>query len=86
MQNISIQITGCPLTQEQAQKICRLIAEDGNLETEAVARYNKALNACSPCTLKGNLGDRPGWEVYGENHGGRLKISVNNDQYVFIFS
>ena len=34
------------------------------------------------CELKG----KPGWEVYGENHEGRLRISFDEDRFVFIYS
>jgi hypothetical protein len=34
------------------------------------------------CEING----KPGWEVYGENHGGGLKISFNQGEYVFIYS
>jgi len=74
------------LTQEQAQEIGQLIAARDNPETIVVSRFNRLANASSPCCLKGSIGDRPGWEVYGENHGGRLKISINDGDFVFIFS
>jgi hypothetical protein len=86
MKEIDIQISGCDVSQEQAQKIGQLLAERDNLETMVISRFNRATNACSPCCLKGALGGKPGWEVYGENHGGRLKITVNKGDYIFIFS
>ena len=86
MKEIKINISGEPVRQAQAQKIGQVIAESENPDTIVISRYNKITNACSPCSLKGNLGDRPGWEVYGENHGGRLKITINAGEYVFIFT
>ncbi len=86
MQTITIEISEYALSQEQAQNIAQIIAAQDNADTTAISRYNRFTNACSPCCLKGPLGDKPGWEVYGENHGGRLKISFNNGDYIFIFS
>ena len=86
VKNISINISGENLSQKQAQKIGQLLAEKNNPDTVVISRFNRIANACSPCCLKGEIGNRPGWEIYGENHGGRLKISINDGDYVFIFS
>ncbi|MCK5339441.1 MAG: AF1514 family protein [Desulfobulbaceae bacterium] len=86
VKEIKINISGADISQQQAQKIAHLLAERDHPETFVVSRYNRLADACSPCTLGSDIGDKPGWEVYGENHGGRLKISVNDGDYVFIFS
>ncbi len=33
------------------------------------------------CEIKG----QPGWEVFGETRGGQLRVSINKDDYVFIY-
>lgn len=86
MKEINIRISGCELSQKQARGMALIIAEQGNPEAMAVSRFNRRANACSPCCLKDDLGGKPGWEVYGENHGGRLKITVNDGEFVFVFS
>ncbi len=86
MRTITIQISGCDLAQETAQEIGMSIAVRDNQDSMVISRYNRFTNACSPCCLKEPLGDKPGWEVYGENHGGRLKIIFNQGEYVFIYS
>ncbi len=86
MKEIDIQISGCKVSQEQAQQIGQVLAQLDNPDTMVISRFNCATNACSPCCLKGTLGGKPGWEIYGETHGGRLKITVNNGAYIFIFS
>ena len=86
MKEIKIDISGCEINQKQAQNIAQLVAERDNPETMAVSRFNRPANACSPCCLKEKMGSKPGWEIYGENHGGRLKIIVNDGEFVFIFS
>ena len=86
MQEIQVTISDKTINQKMAQQIGQILAERVNPETIVVARYNRQTNACSPCSLKGDIGSKPGWEVYGENHGGRLKISVNDGEFIFIFS
>ena len=86
MLEINIRISGETVNQEQAQRIGQLIAEKENPDTMVLSRFDRRANACSPCCLKSMIGDRPGWEIYGENHGGRLKININDGEYVFIFS
>ena len=86
MKEIEITISGSAPSQSQAQKIAQLIAEADNPETSVISRFNRSANACSPCCLKNDIGGKPGWEVYGENHGGRLKITVNKGDFVFILT
>ncbi len=86
MREIKINISGRDLGQAEAQKIGQVIAESDNPDTMVISRFNRFTKGCSPCCLKGDLGGKPGWEVYGENHGGRLKITVNDGDYVFVFS
>lgn len=86
MREIEIEVRGYQISQPQAQEFGRLLAEKENLETVCVARYDREADASSPCCLKGAMGDKPGWEIYGESHVGRLKITVNHGEFVFIFS
>ena len=86
MKEIKITISGTSISYEEAQRIGRMVAERDNPEAMAIARFNRQTNSCSPCSLMGDLGGRSGWEVYGENHGGRLKIIVNGGDYIFIFT
>lgn len=86
MKEIFVKISGDPISREDAQEIARLLAAKENPDTCVVSRYNRLTGTASPCCLKGNFGDKPGWEVYGENHGGRLKIDVNDGDYIFIFN
>lgn len=86
MQEIKISVVGKEISQAEAQGLGQVIAQTDNPETMAISRYNRLANSCSPCCLGGHLGNKPGWEVYGENHGGRLRISINDGDYIFIFS
>jgi hypothetical protein len=85
MKEITVTMEG-DIIQAEAQQKAESLARRDNPDTFVISRFNRKANACSPCCLKGNIGDKPGWEIYGENHGGRLKITVNDGEYVFILS
>ena len=86
MKDILIAITGVNPDFEMAKSMARIIAMQENAETDCLAwsdvRQGRQSPAAAQCEIKG----RPGWEVYGESHGGRLKISFNDGEYVFIHS
>lgn len=86
MQDILIGIQGADLDYELARDIARLIALRGEPETSLVACFDAKEQKHSPRCVQCEIGDRPGWEVYGVNHGGRLRIVFNNREYVFIYS
>ena len=85
MKEVAITIDG-DVSQAEAQEKAEEIARQHNPETFVVSRFNRNANACSPCCLKGKIGDKPGWEIYGENHGGSLKVTINAGEYVFVLS
>jgi hypothetical protein len=86
VQEIKIKISGEDPTLEEATAKARQIAAEENQETDLISWFNRRTNKHSPSCVHCEIGCRPGWEVYGENHGGRLRIEVNNGEYVFIFS
>ncbi|HIJ77984.1 MAG: AF1514 family protein [Desulfobulbaceae bacterium] len=84
MQNILVSITGTELDFDSARGMAFSLAEKGNKDTSLVAWHDGIKQKHSPCCVRCELGGRPGWEVYGENHQGRLMIIFNDRQYVFI--
>ncbi len=40
----------------------------------------------SPSCCQCDLQEGAAWEAYGRNHGGRLRISINDDRFVFIYT
>jgi hypothetical protein len=86
MKDILIAITGADPDFETVRNMARIIALQDNGETDCLAWSDARQGRQSPggaqCEIKG----RPGWEVYGENHGGRLRIIFNDGEYVFIHS
>ena len=85
MQKIEITVTGADQGFESAGKIARAIAEQDGQEPMRIAWYDRIRNKHSPSCLQCEIKGTPGWEVYGANHGGRLRISINHDDYVFIY-
>ena len=86
MQRLEITIDGYPVDFELARTIATILAERENAETTLVSWNDRTRNIHSPQCLQCEIKGDPGWEVYGRNHGGRLRISVNRDTFVFIFS
>jgi len=86
MKDILIAITGVILDFEMARNMARIIAQQENGETDCLAWSDARQGRQSPGGVQCEIKSRPGWEVYGESHGGRLKISFNDGEYVFIHS
>lgn len=86
MKDIQIIIGSGESDFESARKAASAVAEKDNHEAEILSWHNRDANTQSPCCLKCDFGGTPAWEVFGKNHGGRLKIVVNEGQYVFITS
>jgi len=85
MQEISLKLKQPALDFHMARDGALWIAKKHNPETFLVAWYDKRDDRHSPSiTCEG--GNRPGWEEYGANHGGKQKISVNRGDYVFIYT
>ncbi len=86
MNDIFITISGYEISFEQAKKMTAVIAEEGNEYMTLVSWCDRDKGVHSPCCLKCEFDDIPGWEMYGRNHGGRLRISVDDERFVFIYS
>ncbi len=86
MQQITLEILGMPLDFDLARQLADTIAHHENDDCTLISWYDGLNNRHSPqavcCEIKG----LPGWEVYGQNHGGRVRISFNNDTLVLIYS
>jgi hypothetical protein len=86
MDAVHLSVEGMEVDFATARGLAQALAEAGNPETMLIAWGDRAGGTHSPCCVKCQFGDRPGWEVYGENHGGRLRISINQETYVLIYS
>lgn len=86
MKDIYISVDGLALGYDLARNIAKTLAKRDNEETVLIAWFDRGKNTHSPSCVKCQIGDKPGWEVYGKNHGGRLKIIFGDGEYVFIYS
>jgi len=86
MDKIECRFTGVLLDFEQAKAIARIVAEEGNEFAVLISWYDREKGIHSPQCLQCEIKGEAGWEVYGRNHEGRLRISIDDDRYVFIFS
>lgn len=86
MQKIQITLRGIDPDFATIRKMTDALALMENEYATLVAWNDRKRNIHSPRCLKCEFEDAPGWEVYGRNHNGRLRISVNNDQFVLIYS
>jgi hypothetical protein len=86
MRSINLEMIGPDLNFETARRRAAALASEENPETMLISWSDGVRGVHSPQCLKCEIHGRPGWDVYGENHGGRLRIRVNSDRFVFIFS
>ena len=86
MQKVTISIDGISIDFDTAKEIARIIAERDNEYSSLVSWCDNVKKVHSPQCLKCEIRGEPGWEVFGRNHDGRLRISFNDDRFVFIHS
>ena len=86
MQNVEIRIKGFPFDFDMVKKIAETLAMRDNEYATLVSWNDAEKGVHSPQGLQCEIKGEPGWEVYGRNHEGRLRISINEDSFVFIYS
>ena len=86
MKNIQITIKGMETDFDIVRRMTEILALQGNEFATLVSWNDRDKDVHSPQCLKCEIKGEPGWEVYGRNHEGRLRISVNDDRFVFIYS
>jgi len=86
MQDIDLFVNGCAVDFYTARKIALAVAGQDEEEPMLIAWNDKARDKHSPSCVQCEIKGAPAWEIYGRNHGGRLRISINHDDYVFIYS
>lgn len=86
MKNITIAVDGAELDWDVARDLAFSLANRHNEDPMLMSWFDKTTGKFSPSCCKCEIKDGPAWEIYGKNHGGRYRISVNDDTYVFIYS
>jgi len=86
MQSVSVKFSGYNVDFEQSKKMSELLALRDNEFATLVSWNDREKGVHSPQCLQCEIKGDPGWEVYGRNHDGRLRISFNDDAFVFIYS
>lgn len=86
MQHITIEIEGESVDFSLARTLGDCIAGKENEDFCLISWFDRKRNIHSPQCLRCEIKGKPGWEVYGRNHGGRLRISFNQEAYVLIYS
>lgn len=86
MRQITIEIKGEPVDFLVARSMGDCLARRENEETTLISWFDGPRNIHSPQCLHCEIKGEPGWEVYGRNHGGRLRLSFNQDSIVLIYS
>lgn len=86
MERIECRFSGCVIDFERAKAIARIVAEQGNECATLMSWCDNDKGVHSPHCLQCEIKGEPAWEVYGRNHDGRLRISIDDDRFVFIFS
>ncbi len=86
MEKVRLGVEGYTLRFMEAKEIAKILAERDNEYSSLVSWCDNERQVHSPQCLKCEIKGEPGWEVFGRNHEGRLRISFNDDQFVFIHS
>lgn len=86
MERIECRFAGVVIDFEQAKAVAKIVAERENEFATLMSWCDRDKRRHSPHCLQCDIKGDPAWEVYGRNHDGRLRISIDNDRFVFIFS
>jgi len=86
MEDVRITLEGMDIDFDTLRKMTDVLALRDNEFATLVSWNDRERNVHSPQCLKCEIKGDPDWEVYGRNHEGRLRISINNDQFVLIYS
>jgi hypothetical protein len=83
MENLSI--TGEYIDFDSARDAALALVSVEIAEPMLISWCDRERNIHSPSCLKCEIKGKPGWDVYGLNHGGRFRVNINNEQYIFIY-
>lgn len=80
--DVSLGEANLELAQQEAVKVAKAFLKDDN--PMILAWYDRSKDRSSP-NVECCSDNMPGWLVYAKSRGGRLIVSVNSEEYVFVF-
>ncbi|MDD2467710.1 MAG: AF1514 family protein [Desulfobulbus sp.] len=86
MRKIAMEIQREFLDFSLARSLGDCLAARENEEFTLICWFDSLRKIHSPQCLHCEIKGEQGWEVYGRNHGGRLRISFNQETIVLIYS
>lgn len=85
MKPVALTLAGEPTWDEAKVKAYNLACQDED-DPMLMSWFDRDTGKFSPSCCQCDIAEGAAWEVYGKNHGGRLRISINNDRFVFIYT
>ncbi|MCK5193728.1 MAG: AF1514 family protein [Desulfobulbaceae bacterium] len=85
MVHVDMAIKGVELDFDLAEKLAEDVVRNNIAEPMMLCWSDRQRGLHSPSGVQCEIKGEPGWEVYGRNHGGQYRISINSDEYVFIY-
>ena len=86
METISITVNRIHLDFDYARKISWAVAKSYNPDTALTAWFDRSQDRYSPSLAECDAAGFPGWEEYGRNQGGRKRVVVGDEDFVFIYT
>ncbi|MBI5583401.1 MAG: AF1514 family protein [Deltaproteobacteria bacterium] len=86
METITITVGSFRLNFDSAWKIFWAVAKSYNPHTSRMAWFDRKQGRHSPSPKECDAAGLPGWEEYGRIYGGRRKVVVGEEDYVFIYT
>ena len=86
MKAIDIKVVNEELDWNLARDLAWAVANRHDEDPMLMAWFDKGTGKFSPSCCKCEIKEGPAWEIYGKNHGGRLRIAVNDGDFVFIYT
>jgi hypothetical protein len=86
VETISITVNSVQMDFDYARKISWAVARSYNPDTSLKAWFDREQDRCSPSPAELDAAGLPDWEEYGRNRGGRKRVVVGDEDYIFIYT
>ncbi len=83
---VEIRVRNKEITFDEAKTLAEAVAAIYSDEVMILAWYDEKSNRFFPQVACCDCGDgRPSWEIYADSRGAKIKVIVNDGEYVFLF-